>query len=73
MTDAQEEIKATLTVVTPESQSRKRDEEKDTTTKNVFIKKEPVTVIQNDDRDTAPLLGRYCLSNSLEACSRQKK
>ena len=55
MTDAQEEIKASLSVVSPEGQAKKRE---DNAIKEPLLKKESNPPKHREEKDI-PLLGRY--------------
>ena len=59
MTDAQEDIKSNLVVVTPEIQSRKRDEDKDTSLRDQINRKETVMIQRKDEREFPHVLGWY--------------
>ena len=57
MTDAQEEIKGNLTVITPEIQNRKRDEDRDSCAKEQNSVRDSLTMHRKDQRDFHQVLG----------------
>lgn len=59
MTDAEEDIKSNLTVVTPEIQSRKRDEDKDSGIRDQMNRRETVTMLRKDEREYPHVLGLF--------------
>ena len=57
MTDAQEEIKGNLTVITPEIQNRKRDEDRDSCSKEQNSVRDSLAMQRKDQRDFHQVLG----------------
>lgn len=59
MADAEEDIKSNLTVVTPEVQSRKRDEEKDPSLKDQLGRKDAVAIQRKDEKEYPYVFGMF--------------
>ena len=57
MTDAQEDIKSNLTLITPEIQNRKRDEEKDSGVKDQSNRRENPIMQRKDEMVKHQVLG----------------
>ena len=57
MTDAQEDIKSNLTLITPEIQNRKRDEDKDSGVKDQSNRRENPIMQRKDEMVKHQVLG----------------
>ena len=60
MADAQEEIKAHLTVVSPDIQSRKRDDEKEPAQRDPMLRRDTISIPRREEKELSPVLGIFC-------------
>ena len=65
MADAQEEIKAHLTVVSPDVQSRKRDDEKEPVQRDPLLRRDTISFPRREEKEISPVLGICALLTHL--------
>ena len=68
MTDAQEEIKAHLTVVSPDVQSRKRDDEKEPAQRDPMLRRDTISIPRREEKEISPVLGICAVLAHLVKC-----